>query len=67
MCRVAGGIAERDHAAEGSTEHDRTDDAERLAERSDVVAPLRQIPSLARPVLAAAIAAVVEIDDLGNV
>jgi hypothetical protein len=32
-----------------------------------VLAPLRQIPAVSRAVLAAAIAAVVEIDDLGNI
>ena len=40
-------IGDRDHAAERHTEHDRLLDAERLAERAHVVAPLRQRPALA--------------------
>ena len=67
MRRMAGGVGQRHHAAERGAEHDRIDDAERLAECAHVVAPLRQIPALARAVLAAAVAAMVEIDDLGDV
>jgi hypothetical protein len=67
MCRMSGSIRQSHHAAERGAEHDRTRDAERLAEGVHVVAPLRQIPALARAVLAAADAAMVEIDDLGKV
>mgnify|MGYP003694260805 CR=1 FL=1 len=42
-------------------------DAERVTERAHVVAPLRQIPALPRAILAAAVAAMVEIDDLGDI
>ena len=65
--RMARGVGQRDHAAERGAQHDRIDDAQRLAERVHVVAPLRQIPALPRAVLAAAVAAMVEIDDLGDV
>ena len=61
------GVGQRHHAAERGAQHDRIDDAKRLAERVHVVAPLRQIPALARAVLAAAVAAMVEIDDLGDI
>ena len=64
---MAGGIGQRNHAAERRAEHDRVDDAERVAERAHVVTPLRQIPALPRAILAAAVATVVEIDDLGDV
>ena len=67
MGRMAGGVGQRNHAAERRAEHDRIDDAERVAECAHVVAPLRQIPALARAVLATAVAAVIEIDDLGDV
>ena len=56
------GIGQRDHPAEGRTEHDRVDDAERVTERTHIVAPLRQVPARARAILAAAVAAVVEVD-----
>ena len=64
---MTGGVGQRHHAAEGCAEHDRRDDAEGLAERAHVIAPLRQVPAFARPVLAAPVAAMVEIDDLGDV
>ena len=64
---MAGGVGQRNHAAERRAEHDRIDDAERVAERAHVVAPLRQIPALPRAILAAAVAAMVEIDDLGDI
>ena len=64
---MARGVGQRNHAAERRAEHDRIDDAERVAERAHVIAPLRQIPALARAVLAAAVAAMVEIDDLGDI
>ena len=43
------------------------DDAERVTERAHVITPLRQIPALLGTILAAAVAAMVEIDDLGDV
>ena len=61
------GIGQCDHAAERRAEHDRIRDAERVTERAHVITPLRQIPALLGTVLAAAVAAVVEIDDLGDV
>jgi len=64
---MAGGVGQRNHAAERGAEHDRIDDAERITERAHVVAPLRQIPALPGAILAATVAAVVEIDDLGDV
>ena len=64
---MAGGIGQRNHAAERGAEHDRIDDAERITERAHVVAPLRQIPALPGAILAATVAAMVEIDDLGDV
>jgi hypothetical protein len=64
---MAGGVGQRNHAAERRAEHDRIDDAGRVAEGAHVIAPLGQIPVLLRAVLAAAVAAMVEIDDLGNV
>jgi hypothetical protein len=65
--RVSRGVGQRHHAAERRAQDNRIDDAKRLAERMHVVAPLREIPARARAVLAAAIAAMVEIDDLGNI
>ena len=64
---MASGISQRDHAAERGAKDDRIGDPHGVAERPHVVAPLRQIPAFSRAVLAAAIAAVVEIDDLGNI
>jgi hypothetical protein len=51
----------------GWIQHDRINDAEDVTEGAHVVAPLRQVPRLARPILAAAVATVVEIDDLRNI
>ena len=64
---MARGIGQRDHPAERRAKHDRVDDAKCVAERAHVVAPLRQLPGLSRTVLAAAVAAVVEIDNLGDI
>jgi hypothetical protein len=64
---MTGGIGQRDHAAERSAEHDWIGDAQRLAEGADIVAPLRQIPALPRAVLAAAVAAMVDVDDLRDI
>ena len=59
-------VGQRDHAAERRAQHDRIDDAQGVAERAHVVAPLRQGPGLFGAILAAAIAAMVEVDDLGD-
>jgi hypothetical protein len=67
MRRMASGISQRDHAAERGAKDDRIGDPQGVAERPHVVTSLRQTPAFSRPVLAAAIAAVVEIDDLGNI
>ena len=67
MGRMTRGVSQRDHAAKRRTQHDWIYDAEDVAECVDVVAPLRQVPALARTILAAAIAAMVEINDLGDV
>src|SRR5215207_1116818 len=64
---MARGIGQRHHATEGRAEHDRVRNAERVTERAHVVAPVRQLPCLSRTILAAAVAAMVEIDDLGNI
>jgi hypothetical protein len=64
---VARGVGQGNHAAERGAQHDRIDNAERVAECAHIVAPLRQVPALAWAVLAAAIAAMVEIDDLGDI
>jgi hypothetical protein len=64
---VARCIGHRDHAAERCPEHNGINDAQSVAEGADVVAPLRERPSLRGTVLAASVAAVIEIDDLGDV
>src|SRR5436190_23669486 len=67
MRGMPGGIGHGYHAAERNAEHDRMDDAERVAERPPVVTPLRQRPGLFRAGIAAAVAAMVEINDLCDV
>ena len=67
MSRMARRVGQRNHAAERCAEHDRAFDADHIAEGAHVVAPLRQVPALARTILASAIAAVVQIDDLRDV
>ncbi len=67
MLGMARGVRERDHAAERHAEHDRALDSERLAEGVYVVGPLRERPRLRRAGIAAAVAAMVEIDDLGDI
>ena len=64
---MAGGVGEGDHAAERCAKDDRSDDAEVVAKRAHVIAPLRQVPALARSVLAAPVAAMIEIDDLRGI
>ena len=60
-------VRHRDHAAERVAEHDRLLDAERVAEVAHVVAPLGEVPLLGRAAIAAAVAAVVEVDELRRV
>lgn len=67
MRRVPYRVRHGDRAAERHAKHDRTDYAERLAERVHVVAPLRQGPGLAGAGIAAAISAMVQEDDLRDV
>ena len=57
------GVRQRDGPAERRPVHDRALDPERVAERPHVVAPLGQGPRLLGPGLAAAVAAMIEIDD----
>jgi hypothetical protein len=64
---MARGVRQRNHAPEGGAEDDRALDSERFAKTPDVVPPLRQVPCLARPRLAASVAPVVELDDLRNI
>ena len=64
---MAGGIGQRYRASERRTVDDRPCDAERLAERVDIVGPLRQVPALARTRIAAAVAAMIEEHDLGHI
>ncbi len=54
----------RNHPAEREAEHDRPLDFQRLAKRAHIVAPLREIPLRRIAVIAAAVAAMVEIHDL---
>ena len=64
---MAGRVGLRHEPAEGHAVDDRLLDAQRVAEHPHIVAPLRQIPVGRVSVLAAAIAAVVEVDDLCDV
>jgi hypothetical protein len=64
---MARGVGQRHHAAEGCAEHDRRGDAERIAKCAHVVAPLRQMPAFPWPILASAIAAMIEVDDLRDI
>jgi hypothetical protein len=67
MGGVPRGIGLRDHAAEGVAQHNGLLDADRVAEGANVVAPLRQVPVRRVAMLAAPVAAVVEIDELGDI
>ena len=57
-------IRYRHHPAEREAEHDRMLDFQRLAKRAHVVAPLREIPFRRIAVIAAPVAAMVEVHDL---
>ena len=67
MGRMARGVREGHRAAERGAVDDRMRDPERVAECADVVGPPRQGPGLRRAEIAAAVAAMVEEDDLGDV
>src|SRR5262245_40023 len=54
-----------DLAAKRGSQYNWTLNAEHVAERADVVTPLRKRPSLLRAPVAATIAAVIQIDQLG--
>jgi hypothetical protein len=61
------GIGQRDHAAKRRAQYDRASDAQDIAERAHVVAPLRQVPAFFGTILASAVAAMIQIDDLRDV
>ncbi len=61
------GVEHGDEAPEGLAEHDRPLDLERLAEGAHVVGPLGEVPAVGGAAVAAALAAVVQVDDLGDV
>jgi hypothetical protein len=67
MIGMAGRIAHGDHAAERLAEHDRARDLERVAEGAHVVPPLIEVPALRLAAIAAAVAAVVQVDHLRGV
>src|SRR3954453_118894 len=64
---MPGGVSQRHHAAERGPKNDRPDDTQHLAKRTHIVAPLREIPAFARTILASAVAAMIQIDDLNDV
>ena len=64
---MAGRVGERHHAAKGRAEDDGPLYLQRIAESPDIVAPLRQGPAFARPALAPAVAAVIEVHNLDHV
>src|ERR1700736_5829462 len=66
MVRMPRAICYRDEAAERGAHHDRFLDLERVTERSDIVSPVREGPSIRRRAIAAAIAAMIEVNDLCN-
>lgn len=67
MARVARRIGLRDHAAERLPEDDRLHDPERLAQRPQVVAPLRERPGRRIAGHASPVAAMIEVDHLRDV
>src|ERR1700682_3916831 len=64
---MAGGVSQRDHAAKRHAQDNWICDAQDIAERAYVIAPLRQIPAFSRTVLASTIASMIQIDDLSDV
>src|SRR5438105_2760641 len=64
---MAGGVSEPDHAAKRHAQDYRTGDAQDIAERAHVIAPLRQIPAFPGTVLASTIASMIQIDDLNDI
>src|SRR5260370_14846195 len=67
MVRMARGVRQRHHTAKRYAEDDRIHDAERVAERAYVVAPLRQVPAFPPTILASAIASMIQVDNLSDV
>jgi hypothetical protein len=67
MFRMPGGVGLRHHAAERLAEHDRLLDPKRVAERSDIVAPLSERPGSLIAGHTAPIAPVVDVNDLRDV
>src|SRR4029077_10582708 len=66
MAGVANGIGHCDEAAEGVAHHDWAFDFERVTKGPYVVGPMVQRPAVARGAIATALAAMVEVDQLGN-
>ncbi len=64
---MAGGVSQRDHAAKRHAQDYRTGDAQDIAERAHVIAPLPQIPAFPGTVLASTIASMIQIDDLSDI
>jgi len=60
-------VGANDVIVERRAENDGVDDSQDLAEGAHVITPLCEIPALPRAVFASAIAAVVQVDDLGDV
>ena len=56
-----------DEAAERDAEHDRPLDLQGLAQGFQVIGPLVEVPALRAAAIAAAVAAVIDIDELGDV
>src|SRR6266545_649424 len=67
MIEMAGGIAHGYKPAKGAAQHDRALQPDRLAERNHVVSPGVQRPGGRVTAFAAAVAALVKVDDLGGV
>ena len=67
MTRMPRRVCESDHGTERRAIYDGLLDAERVAERPYVVAPLRQVPGLRIFPTATAVAAMIEVYDLNAV
>ena len=64
---VPGGISLDHDAAKTGTQDDGTDDAQGVAEDAHVVGPLRQRPQRLRSMFTAAVASVVQVDELSHI
>ena len=67
MTWMTHGIGHRNKAAEGVAHDDRAVDFERFAKRLDVVGPVVECPAVGSGAVAASLAAMVEVDELGDV